>query len=64
MVAPCVSRLERFGSLSKKQVEGSQRETVIQVTHRLALSPAAAVELMKGLNTTMTTLKANVQRKI
>ena len=40
------------------------QETVIQVTHRLTLSPAAAVELMKGLNTTMTTLKANVQRKI
>jgi hypothetical protein len=56
-----------FGTIRvvvEKQVEGSQRETVIQVTHRLTLSPAAAVELMKGLNTTMTTLKANVQRKI
>jgi hypothetical protein len=40
------------------------QETVIQVTHRLTLAPAAAVELMKGLNTTMTTLKANVQRKM
>jgi hypothetical protein len=40
------------------------QETVIQVTHRLTLSPTAAVELMKGLNTTMTTLKANAQRKM
>jgi hypothetical protein len=37
---------------------------VIQVTHRLTLSPTAAVELMNGLNTTMTTLKANAQRKM
>ena len=40
------------------------QETVIQVTHRLTLSPTAAVELMKGLNTTMTRLKANAQRKM
>jgi hypothetical protein len=37
---------------------------LIQVTHRLTLSPTAAVELMKGLSTTMTTLKANAQRKM
>jgi hypothetical protein len=30
----------------------------------LTLSPTAAVELMKGLNTTMTPLKANAQRKM
>jgi len=40
------------------------QETVIQVTHRLTLSPTAALELMKALNTTMTTLKANAQRKM
>jgi hypothetical protein len=48
-------------------VEGSPaqgQETVIQVTHRLTLSPTAAVELMNGLNTTMTTLKASAQRKM
>jgi hypothetical protein len=40
------------------------QETVIQVTHRLTLSPTAAVELMNGLNTTMTALKAKTQRKM
>ena len=40
------------------------QETVIQVTHRLTLSPTAAVELMNGLNTTITALKAKTQRKM
>jgi hypothetical protein len=38
------------------------QETVIQVTHRLTLSPTAALELMNGLNTMMTQLKAQAQR--
>jgi hypothetical protein len=59
--------LERIRVVLEKTGGGQAtqgQETVIQVTHRLTLSPTAAVELMNGLNTTMTTLKANAQRKM
>jgi hypothetical protein len=52
--------LEKTGAA--QSVQG--QETVIQVTHRLTLSPAAALELMNGLNTAMTNLKAQAQRKM
>jgi hypothetical protein len=35
---------------------------VIQVTHRLTLSPTAALELMNGLNSVLTAVKAQAQR--
>jgi hypothetical protein len=38
------------------------QEAVIQITHRLTLSPTAAIELMNGLNSTLTALKAQAQR--
>jgi hypothetical protein len=56
-----------FGSLRvplEKADEGpiQGQEAVVQVTHRLTLSPTAALELMNGLNTMMTNLKAQAQR--
>lgn len=38
------------------------QEALIQVTHRLSLSPTAALELLNNLNTTLTALKAQSQR--
>ena len=57
-----------FGSLRiplEKTDEGGiqGQQTVIQITHRLALSPTAAVELINGLNATLTALRqAQAQR--
>ena len=45
-------RLEKTDEVA---VQGQQR--VVQVTHRLTLSPAAAIELIKGLNATLTALR-------
>ena len=51
-----------FGSLrvrlektDEAPIQGQQ--PVVQVTHRLTLSPAAAIELIKGLNATLTALR-------
>jgi len=50
-----------FGSLRvplEKADEGSQgQQPVIQITHRLALSPTAAIELITGLNATLTAIR-------
>ena len=57
-----------FGSLRvslEKSDEGPTQgqQPVIQITHRLTLSPAAAVELITGLNATLTALRqAQAQR--
>ena len=34
-----------------------KQQPVVQVTHRLTLSPAAAIELINGLNATFTALR-------
>ena len=51
-----------FGSLrvrlektDEAPIQGQQ--PVVQVTHRLTLSPAAAIELINGLNATLTALR-------
>ena len=42
----------------EKADEGSQgQQPVIQITHRLALSPTAAIELITGLNATLTAIR-------
>jgi hypothetical protein len=51
-----------FGSLRvplEKTDEGpiQSQQPVVQVTHRLTLSPAAAIELINGLNATFTALR-------
>jgi hypothetical protein len=51
-----------FGSLRaslEKADEGptQEQQPVIQITHRLTLSPTAAVELIKGLNATVTAIR-------
>jgi hypothetical protein len=51
-----------FGSLRvplEKTDEGpiEKQQPVVQVTHRLTLSPAAAIELINGLNATFTALR-------
>jgi hypothetical protein len=57
-----------FGSLRvplEKTDEGpiQSQQPVVQVTHRLTISPAAALELINGLNATFTALKqAQAQR--
>ena len=57
-----------FGSLRvpfEKADEGpiQSQPSVIQITHRLTLSPTAAIELMNGLNATLTALRqAQAQR--
>jgi hypothetical protein len=56
-----------FGTLRvplEKAGEGpiQRQQAVIQVTHRLTLSPTAALELMNGLNSVLTAVKAQAQR--
>ena len=51
-----------FGSLRLHLEKTDQAPTqgqppVVQVTHRLTLSPAAAIELINGLNATFTALR-------
>jgi hypothetical protein len=51
-----------FGSLRvplEKRDEGPTQgqQAVIQITHRLALSPTAAIELVNGLNSALTALR-------
>ena len=57
-----------FGSLRVplEKIEGGPtqgQQAVVQITHRLALSPTAAIELFNGLNATLTALRqAQTQR--
>jgi hypothetical protein len=37
---------------------------VIQVTHRLTLSPTAAIELLNSLNTTLTALRRSKAQRV
>lgn len=48
-----------FGSIraqSEHSENGSSQGPVVHVTHRLALSPTATIELINGLKATLTTL--------
>ena len=57
-----------FGSfrVPLEKIEGGPiqgQQPVVQITHRLALSPTAAIELINGLNATLTALRqAQAQR--
>jgi hypothetical protein len=43
--------------LFSREGTGSTQQPLIQVTHRLTLSPTAAIELINGLNVTLTAFR-------
>jgi hypothetical protein len=49
----------RLEKTDEEPIQGQQ--PVVQVTHRLTLSPAAAIELMNGLNRALTALRQQAQ---
>ena len=53
-----------FGSLRVPLEKTDQGQPVVQITHRLALSPTAAVELINGLNATLSALRQSQAQRL